>query len=232
MSIDASTVTNATQAVQQPADATGSDALGKDEFLKILTAQLANQDPTAPMDSNAFVAQLAQFSALEQQQNTNDTLTQMLTLQQSSGQTGNVSVAVAAVGKQATFNASQMTLSAGGTISVNANLASAATTVKMVVADANGNTVQSTTLDPMAAGNNTVTWNGLNDAQQAQPPGTYSIQVYATDVNGNPVTVTEQASGLVTGVAFQNGTAQLMINNNTPVSLSDIISIQQVNSTQ
>jgi len=63
MSIDTSTVTNATQAVQQPADATGSNELGKDQFLQILTAQLANQDPTAPMDSNAFVAQLAQFSA-------------------------------------------------------------------------------------------------------------------------------------------------------------------------
>jgi len=232
MAIDTSTVTSAASAVKQPANATGSNELGKDQFLQILTAQLANQDPTAPMDSNAFVAQLAQFSALEQQQNTNDTLTQMLTLQQSNGQTGNVSVAVAAVGKQATFNASQMTLSAGGTISVNANLASAATTVKMVVSDANGNTVQAATLAPMAAGNNTVTWNGLNDAQQAQAPGTYSIQVYASDINGNPVTVTQQASGLVTGVAFQNGIAQLMINNNTPVSLSDVISIQQVNNSQ
>jgi flagellar basal-body rod modification protein FlgD len=151
----------------------------------------------------------------------------MLALQQTTGQTGNVSVAVAAVGKQASYNASQMTLSAGGTISVNANLASAATTVQMVVTDANGNTVQSTTLDPMAAGNNTVTWNGLNDAQQAQPPGTYSIQVYATDISGNPVSVTQQACGLVTGVTFQNGAAQLMIGN-TPVSLSDVISIQQV----
>jgi len=46
------------------------------------------------------------------------------------------------------------------------------------------------------------------------------------------VSVTQQASGLVTGVTFQNGAAQLMINNNTPVSLSDLISIQQVNSTQ
>ena len=69
MSITTSSTTNTTtsasqSATKQPANATGSDALGKDEFLKILTAQLANQDPTAPMDSNAFVAQLAQFSAL------------------------------------------------------------------------------------------------------------------------------------------------------------------------
>jgi len=76
------------------------------------------------MDSNAFVAQLAQFTALEEQQNTNDTLTQMLALQQSSSQTN----AVAMVGKDAVYNASQMDLSAGGTISVNATLAATAGT--------------------------------------------------------------------------------------------------------
>ena len=47
----------------------GSTAMGKDEFLKLLVAQLANQDPTKPQDSTQFVAELAQFSALEQQQN-------------------------------------------------------------------------------------------------------------------------------------------------------------------
>src|SRR5512138_1867306 len=86
--------------------AQGSDKLGKDEFLKILTVQLANQDPTKPMDSHAFVAQLAQFSALEQQQNTNETLTQLLTLQQSAHN----SELVGMVGKDALYDAHQMDL--------------------------------------------------------------------------------------------------------------------------
>jgi flagellar hook protein FlgE len=49
---------------------TGSN-LGKDEFLKILIAQLQNQDPTSPMDNSQFIAQMAQFSALEQMQQLN-----------------------------------------------------------------------------------------------------------------------------------------------------------------
>ncbi|HJX64003.1 MAG TPA: flagellar hook assembly protein FlgD [Polyangia bacterium] len=231
MSIETSTIASAGQATQQPAKAQGSDKLGKNEFLKILTAQLANQDPTKPMDSNAFVAQLAQFSALEQAQNTNDTLAQMLTLQQSTGQTGNASVAVAAVGKEATYNASQMTLSTGGSIGVNAILPASAADVIMEVDDANGNVVRSQSFGSKTAGSYNLTWDGCNEAGVAQLPGTYSVHVSAVDLAGKPVSVTQQSRGLITGVSFQNGITQLMIGN-TSVSLSDVISIQQASNSQ
>ena len=52
----------------------GSSELGKDEFLKLLVCQLSNQDPLNPQEDTAFIAQLAQFSALEQMTNMNQTL--------------------------------------------------------------------------------------------------------------------------------------------------------------
>ena len=53
----------------------GSSELGKDEFLKLLVCQLQNQDPLNPQDDTSFIAQLAQFSSLEQMQNMSATMT-------------------------------------------------------------------------------------------------------------------------------------------------------------
>ncbi len=72
----------AVEAVQSQEDTTPGGALGKEEFLNLLVAQMANQDPLNPMDSTESIAQLAQFSALEQMQNV---ATQIESLRQSSG---------------------------------------------------------------------------------------------------------------------------------------------------
>ncbi|AIS52522.1 flagellar basal-body rod modification protein FlgD [Thermoanaerobacter kivui] len=57
--------------VYNNSEITSKDQLGKEDFLKLLVTQLKNQDPLSPMDDKEFIAQLAQFSTLEQMQNMN-----------------------------------------------------------------------------------------------------------------------------------------------------------------
>jgi len=69
----------------QTSTTSGTEAseLGKDAFMKLLVSQLQNQDPTNPQSNEDFIAQLAQFSSLEQMQNLNDSILSLALLQQS-----------------------------------------------------------------------------------------------------------------------------------------------------
>lgn len=74
MEVDRFNKTNTVDGRQQ------SNQMGKDEFLKLLLTQLSHQDPTEPMDNNEFVAQMAQFSSLEQIHNMSEGFNKMAAL--------------------------------------------------------------------------------------------------------------------------------------------------------
>ncbi len=128
----AMTTNNAATSTSNTNSTTGTNGtLNYNEFLQLLVAQLKNQDPTSPTDPTTFVSQLASFSGVEQQVNTNSLLNSLLTQSAISqagalvGHTvtsadGSVSGQVASV--QITSSGSQATLSNGQTVSLGSGI--------------------------------------------------------------------------------------------------------------
>lgn len=78
-------------------------ALDKDAFMKLLVTQLKNQDPLAPTDNQAFIAQLAQFSALEEMQGVNENLVALALLQENNALLSQLTDSSALIGKTVVY---------------------------------------------------------------------------------------------------------------------------------
>jgi flagellar basal-body rod modification protein FlgD len=210
------TLSNATSS------ATGNSAMGETQFLQLLTAQLQNQDPLNPMDDTTFVAELAQFSSVEQLTSVNTNLQSLMVAQASSNDTSAASL----IGTQVLYNSGSVALGATGGATLYANLGSAAASGTAVITNAAGQTVRTLQFGSEPSGAVQIPWDGTDDQGNALPPGTYTVTITANDSSGNPVTVTSQAEGLVTGVNFSAGYPQLLINGNE-VQMSNVDQINQ-----
>ncbi len=216
MDISSTTGTN-----QSNATATSSGGavktLGKDDFLRLLTAQLKAQDPLNPMDSTGFTAQLAQFSSLEQLTNINTRLQNMAASQTSLQNT----MAADLIGKKVRVAGNTVTLN--GQASMNYSLSGNASKVTMSIFDANGALVKAANLGQQASGNNSYQWDGKDkNGNQLPTGGQYTFTVDAVDSSGQAVTATPLTAGTITSVAFDNNVTYLSIDGNTRVRLGDI----------
>jgi flagellar basal-body rod modification protein FlgD len=158
-----------------------------------------------PMDSTGFTAQLAQFSSLEQLENINSTLEAMTTHQASNEN----AMAVQFIGKQVTAVGNMVELGESGSATMSFDLAGDADAVYIKVYNAAGAYVGDFEVDALAAGEQQVTWDGTDADGQPLPEGQYQFDVLAVDEDGVPVSATTYATGVVTGVSYQNGEAYL-----------------------
>ncbi len=161
------------------------------DFLQMLMTQLKNQDPSSPMDANTFTQELVQFSGVEQQINTNSSLTQLIQLTQEGGllQSSNL------VGKQVSVSNSDMPVQSGaGSIAFTAP-ANEAVTIK--VSDSLGNLLQTANVQA-TGGANTWKWNATTSTGATAPDGDYKVSVTAASGGASlPFTTTGTVTGVV-----------------------------------
>ncbi len=206
--------------------ASSAASLGKEEFLKLLTVQLAHQDPLNPMSNEAFVAQLAQFSSLEQMQNMAQSLEASKLLESSI----NNSLATGLIGRDVRTGSDGLTLEAGEPAEFYVGLADAGHATA-TIRDAAGDVVRSLDLGRLPAGEGRVLWDGKDDAGNALGAGDYRVTIEATDAVGRPVVAQTATTGEVTGLRFVNGQTLLIVNGRE-VPLSEVVEVRSAGNGQ
>lgn len=200
----------------------GNPSLNRDAFLRLLVAQLKHQDPLKPQDNSAFVAELAQFSSLEQSMGINDRLD--LLAAQNSGLAN--AQAVGLVGSVATVRGSMVTVDGTGTgtpVAFNQSAETASTVV--TIRDQNGRVVRTLDLGAREKGLIRITWDGRDEAGIIQPEGTYVVSVAAENDVGGAVSVSQETSGKITQVSFDKGYPVLQLDNGLSVPVSDLLKV-------
>ncbi len=214
-----SSTTNASSAI---ASATGpTQALGQDAFLKLLMAQLQNQDPLNPVQGTEFVTQLSQFSLVEQSVTQSTQLTNIGA--QLQGMTN--SDATGLIGKSVTVSGSGMSWNGVLATTGNVTLAGPAQSVTASVVDSQGNVVRTLSLGGEPGGALAVTWDGKTDSGQPAPSGNYTLSVKASDATGAPVSVSQTSTGVVTKVSFDQGYPAITLSTGAVVPVSSLVSV-------
>ena len=186
-----------------------------DTFLQLLTAQVRNQDPLAPLDSTQFVEQLATFSSLEQQVETNKTLENIASM------IGDLHSAAAGewLGQEVAV-ASQHIAFDGDPVEFEINPANSYDEAILSVTDSNGELIWRETLDPNAQRH---TWNGsVIDSAAPAPEGIYSLQIDLFE-NGQPVSATQaEIVSTVTALGNEDGQLKLGTDNYLTTDLDSV----------
>ena len=196
--------TSSTAASQTGSTALNSLSANFGDFLKLLMTQLQNQDPTSPLDTNQFTSELVAFSGVEQQINTNTSLTQLIQLTQA----GEVMQASAMTGKQVTVSSDHVPLQNGkGTIQFTAP---AAEPVGIAIYSDSGTKLRDATLMAVK-GSNTWTWDGTDSSGHTLPDGSYKVAVVGANADGTTSALSFSVVGTATGVQNQSNSIQLQL---------------------
>jgi len=206
---------------KQEGETEKSNEMGRDAFLKLLVAQLENQDPTEPQDNGEFVSQLAQFSSLEEAQKMSTSFDNFSSAFQSSQHLQATSL----VGRPVHVAADKTALLDTGGISVIADIPRSTDSAVLSVYDQAGSLVDSFNLGPQESGRNEFIWTGTDANDQRYPSGEYSFRVAIADGDGAKAVPTFLSANVNSVTIEPGGTLTLNLAGVGPTPLSEVIQI-------
>lgn len=203
-------VSSAVSAQTSASNSSAQLAQDFDTFLTLLTAQLQNQDPLSPTDTTEFTNQLVQFASVEQQIQSNQTLSDLVSLTRSSTAAGLSGY----LGKTAEVNSPRADLSEGQ-IEWLYELPEGVEEATLSVRSEAGTIIYSQVLDDVSAGSREFVWDGRLSTGEYAESGQFSLIISAADEAEDPVTVSPRVRTTVTGVDLSGESTQISTKSGT-----------------
>jgi len=186
--------------------------LDKDAFLKLMIAQLQNQDPLEPMDGTDYSAQLAQFSSLEQLQNINDNLNLSLDANYLLSQSVNNTMTAGLIGKEVKIAGDTVTFEGQDKTSIGYDLIAPAHEMKISIYDSNNVLVKTFEDLDTDAGQYKLSWDFTDDNGNRVSVGDYRVEVEATTLGLSEMEVAQYFVGSIGAVRFSAEGTTIVVN--------------------
>lgn len=205
--------------------AAGNSALNTvnfDTFLKLLVTQLRNQDPLNPLEGTEFTGQIAQFSSLEQQINSNNYLKEILAQRDFGEQT----LANSYLGKEV-LGPGNLFIKTGNSTSIGYELSKAAANTSIEIIDNQTGAVVRTAKGETAKGKHLYNWDGKTDAGIAATGDTFTLRLKATDADGKTLPSQGYTFGRVKSI-FSDGTeVALQMSDGRAITVSSVMGVRE-----
>ena len=219
--LDAVTNTNTTNNYQS---SQSQGVMGKDDFLKLMLAQIKYQDPLNPMDGTAYSAQLAQFSSLEQLTNLNSSVKQSVDANYFLTQSINNTLSANLIGKEVKIGSQYLVNNGENSVNIGYTLPDNAKSVTINVLDQYGNIVKSFDEKNIQKGSSKLSWDFTDNDGNKLTNGVYTMQISATNFNDQPITVESYITGIINGIRFTDSGTSIIVDS-TEYSVSDILEV-------
>ena len=219
MELNSTTSTAPLSSGEQQVSAASSQTLGQEEFIKLLIAQVQNQDPFEPMENGEFIGQMAQFSSVDGIKKMSASIEEM----SQSFQHGQSLQAAALVGRQVVAPTSAAILADGKPVMGQVDLPGSTSSLIIEVKDSKGSVVQRLDLGNQASGRVAFSWDGKDDQGVMQPDGNYYV-VAKGHVNGSEENLATQMGIAVDSVTLgaASGGPLLRLADGTEIGLDEV----------
>ena len=219
--IDSATLNELGLSAPVEPSARGNSELGQEEFLKLLTTQMQNQDPFAPMENGEFMGQIAQFSSVTGIQEMSKSMEALAT-----NLTSNEALQAATlVGRDVLAAGDTGYLPDGGEMTGAVELESSVPGLGISIYDQVGQLVRHVELGAQPGGRAQLSWDGTTDAGGTAPPGLYTIRAESHGAGWEPTAEATLISGRVGSVSLGQEGATLNLDQLGPVRFSNVYEI-------